>query len=251
MTSNPRFPSILVSLFAAAALQGQVSVTVAPSPAPVGCQIVITIANDTSAPVILSSPCPYQIRNQAGAVVFTPVCIQVPWTVSPAAVHTMTWNQVDNGASQVPPGTYLVDVSLPGGMSTVSVQVDATVLAGIGQRGAARIGATRTLQLCSPLDPSKTYIIGASTGLGFIPTCNGAIPLQFDWLLSLSLGPNPYFGNFTGILFANGSTLVPAVTIPFDPTLVGASFVVAFVVIDPSAPCTIARISAPHIIIIV
>ena len=212
---------------------------------------MITIANDTLVPVILSSPCPYQIRNPAGTVIFNPTCLQVTWTVNPGAVHSMTWNQVDNGSSPVPPGIYSVEVSLPGGMSTVSVQIDATVLAGIGERGAVRIGTTRTLQLCSPLDPSKTYVIGASLGLGAIPTCNGVIPLQEDWLLALSLGPNPYFGNFTGTLFANGSTLVPAVTMPLDPTLIGASFILAFVVLDPTLPCTISRISAPHIIIVV
>ena len=251
MTSNPRYASILISLFAAAALQGQVSVRVAPSPAPVGCQVVITIANDTSMPIILSNPCPYQIRNPAGIVIFNPTCLQVTWTVNPGAVHPMTWNQVDNGSAQVPPGTYTVEVFLPGGMSTVTVQIDATVLAGIGERGAIRIGTTRNLQLCSPLDPSKTYLIGASLGLGAIPTCNGVVPLQADFLLALSLGPNPYFGNFTGTLFANGSTVVPAVTMPLDPTLIGAGFIVAFVVLDPTSPCIVARISAPHIIIVV
>jgi hypothetical protein len=250
MTPKPRLSSILVSLFAAAALHGQVSVTVAPAPVPVGCQVVITIANDTSVPIILSSPCPYQIRNPAGVVVFNPTCLQVPWTVNPNAVHPMTWNQVDNGSAPVPPGTYSAEVFLPGGMSTVSVQIDATVLAGIGERGAVRIGTTRTLQLCSPLDPVKPYVIGASLGLGAIPTCNGFVPLQADWLLVLSLGLNPYFGNFTGTLFANGTTLVPAITMPFDPTLIGAGFVIAFVVLDPTSACIIGRISAPHLIVV-
>jgi hypothetical protein len=251
MTSNPRFSSILISLFLAAALQGQVSLSVAPSPVPVGCQVAINIANDTSTPVILSSPCPFQIRNPAGIIIFNPTCLQVPWTVNPGAVHVMWWSQVDNGSAPVPPGTYSIEVLLPGGMSTVTVQIDATLPAGIGLRGVARIGTTRNLQLCSPLDSLKPYVIGASLGLGAIPTCNGPVPLQADWLFSLSLGPNPYFASFSGTLFQNGSTLLPSVTMPFDPTLVGASFVVAFVVIDLSGPCIIGRISAPHVIIVV
>jgi hypothetical protein len=232
---------------------GQVATTVGPSPAPIGCPIAISVANDTNAAIFLPNPCPFQVRNAAGAVIYSPFCIQIIVNVNPGAVFTAYWNQVDNNGSQVPAGTYFVDVTMPGGMSTTSITIDATEDAGLAPLGPNRIGTTRNLYFCAPQDGGAPYGAAASgfPVSGGIPTCGGVVPLEFDALLQLSLGPNPFFLNFIGGLSNTGSTTAPAIAVPFIPGIVGASFVVAFITIDTIAPCNVRSISAPLIVLIV
>jgi hypothetical protein len=238
--------SLLALLVIASAAAGQVAITVGPSPAPVGCPVAISVANDTNLAITLANPCPYQVRNAGGQVIFSPFCIQIIVNVNPGAVFTAYWPQTDNNGLQVAPGTYTVDVFLPGGMASATVTIDNLVPAGLGQLGPARIGTTRHFYLCSPQDGGFAYLMGAS-GLpvsGGIPTCGGVVPLEPDAILMLSLGPNPFFSGFSGALPNSGSSTVPTVSVPFDPAIVGATFAAAYVVLDPAAPCVVRTVSA-------
>jgi hypothetical protein len=230
---------------------GQVSVTVGPSPAPVGAPIAITVANDTNAGIFLPSPCPYHVRNSVGTTIFTPICIQIIVNIPAGQVFTAMWPQVDDGGQQVPPGTYFVDVNFPGGTSTTSIVIDAATQAGAAQLGPTRTGTSRHLYLVSsPADAGHAFIMGASMfpSQGGIATCGGTVPLQADAVLQLSLGPNPYFVGFSGVLGNTASTTDPVINVPNIPGLTGVTFVTAFVVLDPNAPCIIRRISAPLLI---
>jgi hypothetical protein len=228
----------------------QIGVTVGPSPAPLQCPIAISIANDTLVPSGVPSPCPFAVRNAAGAYVFAPLCPAVVVPLAAGQVFTTHWNQVNDSNVQVPPGLYFVDVFYPGGMATIQVNIDATVSAAATTLGPVRIGTTRTVYGCAPADAGYPYLMGAS-GFpisGGISTCGGFVPLELDPLLLLSLGPNPFFLNFAGTLGSGGSTTAPAITVPFDPSLVGASFTVAFIAADSTAPCFVRRISAPLLV---
>jgi hypothetical protein len=83
-----------------------------------------------------------------------------------------------------------------------------------------------------------------------IQTCAGVVPLAQDGLLELSLGPNPFFSNFAGILEGMPTATAPAITVPNDPSLRGVKFVVAFAVFDSAAACGIKTISAPLLLMI-
>src|SRR5262245_17867537 len=122
--------TLISALVVASALPGQVAATVGPSPAPLTSPIAISVANDTNASMFLSSPCPFHVRNSSGVVIYSPICIAIIININPGAVFTTYWNQHDDSNVQVPAGTYFVDVFLPGGMSTTSVTISATVEAG-------------------------------------------------------------------------------------------------------------------------
>jgi hypothetical protein len=247
----PKFRTLVAALVVTAAAASQIGVTVGPSPAPVGSQIAISIANDTPSGIFLSTPCPFQVRNSGGTVIYSPFCIQIIVNVNPGAVFTTMWNQHDNSNLQVAPGTYLVDVFYQGGgMTTVSIVIDAATQAAAAQLGPTRPGTNRNLILTAPSDGGFAYLMGASgipTSPG-IPTCAGTVPLELDAVLQLSLGPNPYFSGFSGILSNTGTSSAPAINVPNIPGASGILFMVAFVVLDPSAPCVVRRISAPLLI---
>jgi hypothetical protein len=233
-------------------LPGQVSVTVGPSPAPVGSAIAISVANDTAKPIFLPTPCPFSIRDEHGRVLFTPSCIPAGVPVPPGSVFTVMWDQVDDSGQKVPAGTYLVDVFFPGGTSTSSLVIDSKTRAGIAQIGPVRVGTTRSLYLAAPGSAGMPYVVGASgasTASG-IQSCGGVVPLAADSLLELSLGPNPYFTNFAGLMEGMPTSTSPAVTVPNEPSLAGVKFLLAFVVIDPAAECAVRTISAPLLVVI-
>src|SRR5262245_29892126 len=191
---------VLFGLLIATCSLGQVGVTVGPSPAPVGAPIAISVANDTNSAIMLPNPCPFQVRNGVGTVIFAPFCIQIIVNVLPGNVFTTYWNQQDNNGVQVAPGNYTVDVTFPGGISSVSLTINASVEAGAIPLGPVRINRTRHLYLTSPQDPAFPYLVGASGPpvSGGIPTFGGVVPLENDLLLQLSLSPNPFFGSFSG-----------------------------------------------------
>jgi hypothetical protein len=228
---------------------GQVTATVGPSPAPIGCAIAITVANDTASPITYNDPCTFQVRDSLGVVIFTPLCIQVITTVNPGGLLLSFWPQVDNLGTQVVPGTYFVDVFFPGGStSTTPVVVDSSTVGAIAEIGPTRIGSTRNLYLCSLNDQGLPYFMAASGPpvSGGIPTCGGLVPLEFDALLQLSINPNPFFLNFTGNMSSSSMTMDPQIAVPNAPALIGMSFTLAFVVLDFTAPnCVVRTISSP------
>lgn len=252
----PKFRTLVAVLVVTAAAASQVGVTVGPSPAPLGSQIAISVANDTNSAIFLSNPCPYQVKNAAGAVIYSPFCIQIIVNVNAGAVFTTYWPQIDNSNIQVAPGTYFVDVFFPGGTSTTSIVIDNVTQAGAAQLGPTRPGTNRHLYLTSkPTNGDGGYMyLMAASGLpvsGGIPTCGGVVPLENDAILQLSLMPNPYLLGFSGSLGNTATSTTPSINVPNVPGLSGAVFTVAWVVLDPSAPCIVRRISAPLLILVV
>ena len=179
----PTLRTLAFVLGLAALTSGQISVTVGPSPAPVGAPIAISVANDTNTGIFLSNPCPYHVRNSTGATIYSPFCIQIIVNVAPGQVFTAMWPQVDDSGTQVPPGTYFVDVNFPGGTSSTSVVIDAATQAAAAQLGPTRTGTSRHLYLVSsPADAGHAYLMAVSNfpSQGGIATCGGTVPLQDD-----------------------------------------------------------------------
>jgi hypothetical protein len=159
------------------------------------------------------------------------------------------WQQQNDLGQQVPAGTYSVEAFLPAGITTATVVLDPAVEAGIVTLGPTRIGMTRQVFLGAPQDGGFQYVMGASGPpvSGGIPTCHGLVPLELDALLTLSLGPNPFFANFSGVLSNTGISTLPTITVPNDPNLIGLFFFMAFVALDPNAACPVRSISAPYV----
>jgi hypothetical protein len=233
-----------VILVLASAAQAQVAAVVSPS-APVGCPVIVAISNDTGAGV-WTGACPFGVRTAAGVPVLSSVpCIGIVIEILPGATFATSWNQLDDFGVQVPPGSYIVDVLVPSvGLVPFPLTIGGDAAVSLG--GVPRIGTSRNLELCSPLDGGRGYLMAASLGtFPGIATCAGTVPLAIDRLLAFSLDPaNPVFLGFQGTLDAAGRASSPALAIPSDPQLVGITVWLAFVAFDPVAACPITRISA-------
>ncbi|HYC76580.1 MAG TPA: hypothetical protein VEI02_03030 [Planctomycetota bacterium] len=223
----------------------QVTATVGPPTAPVGCPIWISVSNDTPSGIFLSSPCPYVVKDAFGVAIYTPFCIAIIQPIAAGGTFTTTWPQINDFGIPVGAGNYVVQVNHPGGPTNVPITISTAATGGVAQLGTAKIGVTRNLGLCSPGDGGFTYVAAAAfTTTPGIVTCAGTIPLAADALLTLSLTPgNGVFNNFLGTLDATGRSTAPSITVPNLPALVGLSFWTAFVVYDPNAPCQIRSIS--------
>lgn len=229
----------------------QVTSTVGPATAPLGCPISISIANDNTTSAIWTGVCPYNVADLSGNIVFQPFCVLIVVSIAPGGVFTVQWDQKDGAGNQMPPGVYIVNVFLPGSaISQSHVITLAGVDAGMTTLGPLRPGTTRGLSLCSPQNGNNIYGIAASmtTNTG-IPTCGGTFPLDNDALFQLSLAsPSPNFHNFLGTLNAQGTTdglgaAIPSITVPNIPGLTGLSFNLAFLTIDPAQACAVTSIS--------
>ena len=108
----------------------------------------------------------------------------------------------------------------------------------------AAIGTLATLQLSSPADPGKGYLLAFSfTANAGIPLGNRTFPLDPDILFTMSMTfGNPFFLNFFGGLNAAGQANA-YIQVPNEPLLVNASIFGAFIVGDVNAPFGIATIS--------
>ena len=249
--------AILAMTFVGAAsaqisLSNLVQVNLAPSQAPVGCDVLVNISNDSNNTFLIGSIGPIEVFDSNNVqVFFFQAFILVAIPVAPGAVHTyFRWDQRDNNGVQVAPGNYTMRVGLNGSTSVHQLRIGG-VDAAVGSIGVHRPGTSRHLYLCSPQDPGATYVLAASfsTNNG-IPTCAGLFPLDNDVLFQFSTMPgNGIFFNTIGSLAPlgapfPGTTRDPFISIP--PLLPAAnfSFHVAFVVLQPAIPCPIARISA-------
>jgi len=237
---------------------GQVAVNVGPVVAPVGCDVVVSISNDTASTFLIGSIGPITVRDAAGAQVFffqAFIFVAIPVAPGATAIY-FRWDQRDAQGNQVPPGSYLMEVSLNGAM-TLHPLVIGPGDAAIASLGVHRPGTSRNLYLCSPQDPGRIYALAASFTAGTgIPTCGGVFPLDNDPLLALSTAPgNGVFFNTVGTLNPlgvafPGTTTDPLIALPNVPALSGHSFSLAFAVIDPLQSCAIVRISLPATITI-
>jgi DNA-binding beta-propeller fold protein YncE len=112
------------------------------------------------------------------------------------------------------------------------------------QHGLPSIGTTIRLGLRLRSDAGLNYVMGASLGStpGIVLPDSRVIPLNVDVMLLVSLTTPTIFGNFQGTLNATGDALAN-VNIPPDAGLVGFTFFVAWVSLDPAAPSGIRHIS--------
>lgn len=222
--------SLLFSFVSALSLAAQsTGETWGPEQAPIGCPIYYSFVNAGPA-TLLYDPCGFAVYDAAGALVFTPPCAG-PVVLQAHEFHAQRWTQVDSAGQPVPPGTY--HLNGPGGPAVVVGGVEAAV---------APIGS-RKFELCSPLDAGFCYVMGAAlSNTTGIRICAGTVPLDPDRLLRLSLTRPAIFPGFAGVLDANGMAAARVVY----PNNIGALQIhLAFVVLDPAAPCGVRRISAP------
>jgi len=242
-------PTLLGAALAAAA-PAQVASTVGPPVAPLGCNVAIAFSNDTQA-VLWTGICPYVVKDTQGRIVFTPICPAIARQVPPGSTFHTFWEQTDNNGTQVPPGTYVVEVTLPGGtVNSHTINIDTRVTGGVVNLGAIRPGTARQIYACSPQQTNALFYLGASFSANRgIPTCGGLFPLDPDLLLGFSLALNPVFLDFRGT-FVQGATTDPTILLPAIPTLTGLPMSLAFFTFDPSPPCPFTSTSAPTSIVV-
>jgi hypothetical protein len=203
---------------------------------PVGCPVPFVLANDTDGD-LWYTPCPPYVIDANGNEVFTPFCLQIAKLLPPGEVYVSYWNQQDNNGQQVAPGNYIV-----GGRK---VEVSASAETALTAHGSPRIGLSRAIELCSPQDPLAFYALAASgsSAVGIPLSCGLTFPLDFDALLLESISNPNVFPSFIGVLDQDGRTTDPRIAVPFQPSLVGIQFEVAFAVFDPNAACGVAHVS--------
>lgn len=244
-----RFATLLAAAVCAPAAGAQIASTVGPADAPIGCEIVIAISNDTAQTTLLGQFCPFNVRTAQGALVYSLDCpsfAAIP--IDPGTEFVTRWDTRDDFGNPVPPGDYVVEVELPTGVSEFTPITIGNTQAGIAQVGVMRIGTTHGLEYCAPQDPGFLYLTLASLAElnPGIPTCGGFIPLVVDALFLLALDPNlGLLPNGVGLLDSDGRTTAPGVALPNNPNLVGVNLSLAYVVLDPSGPPCAIRNTSP------
>lgn len=243
------FVRLLALAACAPAAGAQIASTVGPADAPAGCEIVITISNDTASTTTLGQFCPFNVRTPQGALVYSIDCPAfAPIPIEPGGTFVTRWDTRDDQGNLVPPGDYVVEVELPTGVSELTSITIGNADAGIAQIGVMRVGTTHGLEYCAPQDPGQLYLTLASLSAASpgLPTCGGFIPLTVDALLLASLDPGlGLVSNGVGFLDGDGRTQAPAVALPNNPALVGVNLALAYVVLDVTAPpCLVRRTSA-------
>jgi hypothetical protein len=110
----------------------------------------------------------------------------------------------------------------------------------------AAIGTVASVQISSPNDGGDFYVCVLS--FGTVPGTNLAdgrhFPVNNDALLALSLTPNPFLQNSSGVLSAAG-TATMSVAVPFEPALVGLSIWSACAILNPAASLGIEQTFGP------
>ena len=203
---------------------------------PLGCPVPSVLANDTGGN-LWYTPCPPWVTDANGNAVYTPFCLQIVQLLAPDEVVVSYWNQQDDNGQQVPPGKYIVNGR--------KVEISASAETALTAHGSPRIGLSRAIELCSPQDPLAFYALAAagSSAVGIPLGCGLMFPLDLDALLLQSVSNPNVFPSFIGVLDQDGRTTDPRISVPFQPSLVGIQFDVAFVVFDPNAACGVARVS--------
>ena len=225
----------------------QVTVDVGPDPSPVGCTVYASVTNDTEL-IMGIGGCPWRILDGDGLVVFDADCLIQELLIGPIGTIDYGWDQRDEAGNQVPAGDYLFEVATPIGLVSTPFTVGG-IDANLFVQGTAALGTDvigfggREIALCSPLDPGGLYqvLLSGSLGAG-IDVCGQSIALTPDALFSATLAGATIPSAF-GVLDATGQSLAPKLPIPDVPGLVGLDLYLAFVVLDPSAPCPVVRSS--------
>lgn len=233
-----RFLVLCAALLGADVARAQLSVVHGPELAPLDAPVHLVVSNDRDGSVYYD-PCAFAVYDVLGELVWAPPCEPVV-ELLPGDTYVHTWPQVDDAGRSVLPGLYAL-----GDARGPAVLVGGSDAA-IAPLGAPKLGTVRPLALASPLDPGHPYLLAAasSSAVG-IPTCAGVLPLDPGPVFELSLSPHTFLAHSLGLLDAAGRSTAPALVLPPIPELAGARLVLAFVVLDPSQPCAIRRISAP------
>ena len=109
--------------------------------------------------------------------------------------------------------------------------------------GPPRTGTSVTLNLRSPDDVGRPYVLGSSFGYWpGIRVDTRDIPLNPDLLFGMSWGAPSVFKNYIGVLDSQGQALA-FIHIPGVPALAGIRFYTAFVTSGPASPSGIRGIS--------
>lgn len=224
----------VVSFLFAVVLPSQI-VLPNPTPWPLGCPVPSTLANDTTQPITYMY-CTPTVTDAFGQLVTWGICAQAELLLPPGETVTTYWYQTDSFGQQVPPGVYHVN--------GVPYVVGAAEL-GLAPLGEPRIGATRHVELCATNAAGLVYALGASfsANVGIGLGCGVHLPIDFDWLLLESLQNPTVFPDFVGVLDADGRTSAPAIVLPSLPILQGIGLHLAFVTLNPAAPCGFERTS--------
>lgn len=110
--------------------------------------------------------------------------------------------------------------------------------------GPFEIGAPVELTLCAPDAPDQFYLIAASFGTTGFPLQGFHIPLDPDFLFSLSLSPNPYMHGFVGVVESSGLAFAE-MELPLDHTLAGMQFHLAGMTLTVNPAPTLTGVSPP------
>lgn len=231
-----RILSLVASFLLVSGLQAQIVAPV-PVPWPLGCPIPSTIENNTQTPFPYTLCTPF-VTDANGQWVSIGICLFAELELAPGETVTTWWDQRDQNGAPVPPGLYFVN--------GVGYVVGAVEL-GLHPLGSPHVGHERHIELCATSGANVPYAVGASFSSQFgIPLgCGVHLPLDYDLLLVDSLTNAAVFPDFVGVLDGDGRSSAPAIVLPPLPFLIGVSFDLAFVTLDPGAPCGFGRTSAP------
>lgn len=230
-----------VAFLLASSLPAQIALPT-PVPWPLGCPVPATLANNGVQPLSYMY-CTPTVVDLAGQPVTFGLCALAILALPPGETVTTYWNQTDAFGAQVPPGVYVVNGQ--------PYDLGASQL-GLAPLGPPHPGATRSIELCATNGADVPYALAASFGsaAGIPLGCGVDLPLDFDWLLVESLTNAAVFPDFVGVLDADGRTQAPAIVLPPLAVLVGIGFDLAFVTLDPGAPCGFGRASsARHVVV--
>jgi hypothetical protein len=232
---------IFAALLAAPAA-GQFISLVGPPKVPLGAGVVIGVTNH-SGDMVGIGVAPYDIVGPNGPVDLG-LMTMMGIVTEPGETFLAVWDQTDQAGVQVPPGTYTVNVHVPGDTVVPHTIEIGAFDAGVALTTPPLLGQTVGFRLEAPGDAGLPYLLAASTSatLG-IPTCAGTFPLDPDLLWVLSLAGGDSFQGWSGALGADGVSSVPTLDLPANPAFAGWSFHVAFATVDPSQFCSLASIS--------
>jgi len=236
----------------------QIATTVGPATTPLGGQVSMTLSNDNPGKFGVQSSL-WRVRDAGGALVYQPTTPSNSLLLGPGGWYNQRWDLRDQSGATVAPGDYLVDIQFDTWSPVVTTAIEVVAEgAGLVLEGSASIqpvfgsGPARNFYLTSPSDPGKLYLLLASSSASIgVPTCGPTLPLDLSPLLTQSLVPGSLFSSSLGVLNAKGESTAPRLKLPNDVSLVGLTAETAFLVLDPAAPCLVARSSNVHSLVIV
>jgi hypothetical protein len=212
-------------LMCSSALPGQaLCVQVSPDPAPVGALITVTCHATSATALFTPNGCLVQSIHSGtpnGPVVRSYFCITIPVQIPGCGTtmpRTATWNQLDAGNVQVPPGLYWFKIlHAPSGFSTTTTEWHCVTISGAAPEPVLSAAATTAwgvpfqLTLTAPTHPNEFYAfaLSGSTNVGLALSPTLFLCLDQDWIFNLTFPtPDPtVFAGFQGTTDASGNAV--------------------------------------------